>query len=96
MTVIQSVDWAVLAPAVIPAAAAVAVVLAVIVVAALVLADGSAEVRPFDMREINGIDLRGAAALTLFALLELYKQGEANWTQEIPFGEITINAREAA
>jgi segregation and condensation protein A len=29
-------------------------------------------------------------AVTLFALLELYKQGEATWTQEVPFGEIAI------
>ncbi|MCP5396977.1 MAG: amino acid permease [Sphingomonadaceae bacterium] len=43
--------------------------LAVIVIAALALGDGSAEVRPFDMQSINGTDLRGAAALTLFALL---------------------------
>lgn len=42
---------------------------AVIVLAALVLGSGSGEIRPFDMAEINGTDLRGAAALTLFALL---------------------------
>jgi segregation and condensation protein A len=30
--------------------------------------------------------------VTLFALLELYKQGEASWTQGQPFGEITIRA----
>ncbi len=42
---------------------------AVIVVAAMALGEGTAEVRPFAMREINGTDLRGAAALTLFALL---------------------------
>ena len=28
-------------------------------------------------------------AVTLFALLELYKQGEATWEQDEPFGEIT-------
>jgi len=28
--------------------------------------------------------------VTLFALLELYKQGEAVWDQDEPFGEITI------
>lgn len=43
--------------------------LAVIVVAALVLANGTGEVRPFELREINGVDLRAAATLTLFALL---------------------------
>jgi segregation and condensation protein A len=29
-------------------------------------------------------------AITLFALLELYKAGEADWEQEVPFGEITV------
>ncbi len=43
--------------------------LAVIVIAAIVLAGGKGEIRPFVMSEINGTDLRGAAALTLFALL---------------------------
>ena len=43
--------------------------LAVIVVAAIVLGDGSAEIRPYEPATINGTDLRGAAALTLFALL---------------------------
>jgi segregation and condensation protein A len=35
---------------------------------------------------------RVTVAVTLFALLELYKQGEATWRQERPFGEITIEA----
>lgn len=42
---------------------------AVIAIAAVALASGEGEVRPFVLREINGTDLRGAAALTLFALL---------------------------
>jgi segregation and condensation protein A len=29
-------------------------------------------------------------AVTLFALLELYKAGEARWEQEVPFGPITV------
>jgi segregation and condensation protein A len=33
---------------------------------------------------------RVTVAVTLFALLELYKQGEATWEQAVPFGEITI------
>jgi segregation and condensation protein A len=33
---------------------------------------------------------RMTVAVTLFALLELYKQGELTWTQEEPFGEIMI------
>ena len=28
--------------------------------------------------------------VTLFALLELYKAGEARWEQEVPFGPITV------
>ena len=31
-------------------------------------------------------------AVTLYALLELYKQGEATWTQDEPFAEITVQA----
>ncbi len=30
-------------------------------------------------------------AVTLYALLELYKQGEATWTQDEPFAEITVD-----
>jgi len=33
---------------------------------------------------------RVTIAVTLFALLELYKQGEATWNQAEPFGEITV------
>ncbi len=33
---------------------------------------------------------RVTVAVTLYALLELYKQGELNWSQDEPFGEITI------
>ncbi|MGH2840152.1 MAG: segregation and condensation protein A [Solirubrobacteraceae bacterium] len=33
---------------------------------------------------------RVTVAVTLFALLELYKQGEVTWTQESAFGEIAI------
>ena len=38
---------------------------------------------------VEGAD-RVTIAVTLFALLELYKQGEASWTQHSPFGEIAI------
>ena len=31
--------------------------------------------------------------MTLFALLELYKAGEASWEQEVPFGPITVRAQ---
>jgi segregation and condensation protein A len=33
---------------------------------------------------------RVTVAVTLFALLELYKQGEATWTQQEAFGDIAI------
>jgi segregation and condensation protein A len=41
---------------------------------------------------------RTTICVTLFALLELYKHGEAAWEQEEPFGEITVkaNLREVA
>ena len=35
---------------------------------------------------------RVTVAVTLYALLELYKQGEATWTQDEPFAEITVEA----
>jgi len=40
---------------------------------------------------------RVTVAVTLFAVLELYKQGELTWNQEEPFAEITIEStRQAA
>jgi segregation and condensation protein A len=38
---------------------------------------------------VKGVD-RLTEAVTLFALLELYKAGEAKWEQEVPFGPITV------
>ena len=38
---------------------------------------------------VDGAD-RLTEAVTLFALLELYKAGEAKWEQEVPFGLITV------
>jgi segregation and condensation protein A len=35
---------------------------------------------------------RVTVAVTLYALLELHKQGEATWMQDAPFAEITIQA----
>jgi segregation and condensation protein A len=35
-------------------------------------------------------------AVTVYALLELYKQGELTWAQPEPFGEITVEVRDAA
>ena len=43
---------------------------------------------------IEGGD-RLTEAVTLLALLELYKQGEAIWEQEVPFGPITITVADA-
>ena len=41
---------------------------------------------------VQGAD-RVTVAVTLFALLELYKQGEATWDQPEPFVEIAIRAQ---
>ena len=43
---------------------------------------------------VEGAD-RLTEAVTLFALLELYKAGEAQWEQEVPFGPITVVGAEA-
>jgi segregation and condensation protein A len=40
---------------------------------------------------VQGAD-RMTQAVTLFALLELYKAGEASWEQEEPFAPITVSA----
>jgi segregation and condensation protein A len=47
----------------------------------------------FDFDEAVEQADRVTIAVTLFALLELYKQGELTWTQEEPFGAITVHAR---
>jgi segregation and condensation protein A len=41
---------------------------------------------------VQGAD-RMTVAVTLFALLELYKSGEATWEQQESFGEIAVHAR---
>ena len=43
---------------------------------------------------VKGAD-RVTVAVTLWALLELYKRGEADWDQPEPFGDIRVNARSA-
>jgi segregation and condensation protein A len=51
--------------------------------------------RSFSFEEaVRGAD-RVTVAVTLFALLELYKAGEAHWEQAESFGEITVHARSA-
>jgi segregation and condensation protein A len=44
----------------------------------------------FTFSEAVGRADRVTVAVTLYALLELYKQGEATWQQEAPFAEITV------
>ena len=44
---------------------------------------------------VRGAD-RMTVAVTLFALLELYKRGEADWEQGESFGEIAVHAPEPA
>jgi segregation and condensation protein A len=44
---------------------------------------------------VRGAD-RVTVCITLFALLEMYKQGEATWDQPEPFGEIAIASQQRA
>ena len=44
---------------------------------------------------VDGAD-RMTVAVTLFALLELYKRGEASWEQDAPFAPIAVTATTAA
>ncbi len=46
----------------------------------------------FSFDEAVAREDRVTVAVTLFAVLELYKQGELNWTQDEPFGAIEITA----
>lgn len=46
----------------------------------------------FTFTEAVGRADRVTVAVTLYALLELYKQGEATWIQDEPFAEITIES----
>jgi segregation and condensation protein A len=49
-----------------------------------------------DFDEQFGGEDRLTQAVTLFALLDLYRKGEATWEQSEAFGPITIRARETA
>jgi segregation and condensation protein A len=49
----------------------------------------------FSFEEAVGQSDRVTVAVTVYALLELYKQGELTWAQEEPFGEVTVRALEA-
>jgi segregation and condensation protein A len=48
-----------------------------------------------DFDEVCGDEDRLTQAVTLFALLEMHKRGEATWTQKDTFGAITIEAVDA-
>jgi segregation and condensation protein A len=49
----------------------------------------------FDFEDaVRGAD-RMTVAVTVFALLELYKRGEASWEQEAPFAPIAVSALSA-
>ncbi len=52
--------------------------------------------RSLDFDDAFGSDDRLTQAVTLFALLELHKQGEANWEQRETFGAITISGEQGA
>ncbi len=47
---------------------------------------------PIDFDDSFGAEDRLTQAVTLFALLELHKQGEATWAQDEAFGKIEIKA----
>ncbi len=50
-----------------------------------------ARARSASTRRVRGAD-RMTVAVTLFALLELYKRGEAGWEQPESFGDIAVRA----
>ena len=50
----------------------------------------------FKFEEAVGEADRVTVAVTLFAVLELYKQGELTWRQDEPFGEIELSAPQAS
>ena len=50
----------------------------------------------FTFSDAVGDSDRVTVAVTLYALLELYKQGEADWEQPEPFAEITVSGIQSA
>ena len=46
----------------------------------------------FDFDEQFGAEDRLTQAVTLFAMLELYRKGEVTWEQSRPFGPIEVRA----
>ena len=49
--------------------------------------------KTLDFDEAFGKEDRFTQAVTLFALLELYRRGEATWTQKETFGRIEVHAQ---
>jgi segregation and condensation protein A len=49
--------------------------------------------KTLDFDDAFGGEDRFTQAVTLFALLELYRRGEATWTQNETFGRIEVHAQ---
>jgi segregation and condensation protein A len=49
--------------------------------------------KPIDFDEVFGGEDRFTQAVTLFALLELHRRGEATWTQKKTFGPIEVHGK---
>jgi segregation and condensation protein A len=58
-----------------------------------VLRDLLVKRKTLDFDDAFGAEDRFTQAVTLFALLELYRRGEATWTQKETFGRIEVEAR---
>jgi segregation and condensation protein A len=58
-----------------------------------VVRDLLAAKRTIDFDEAFGTEDRFTQAVTLFALLELHRRGEATWTQKDSFGPIEVSAK---
>ncbi|HKT82942.1 MAG TPA: chromosome segregation protein ScpA, partial [Solirubrobacterales bacterium] len=50
----------------------------------------------FDFDEVFAEEDRLTQAVTLFALLDMYRKGEATWEQSKPFGPIEIRKKETS
>ncbi len=59
----------------------------------VVLRDVLSKGKPIDFDEAFGREDRFTQAVTLFALLELHRRGEATWTQKQMFGPIEVKRR---
>ena len=59
----------------------------------VVLRDALTTGMPIDFDEAFGREDRFTQAVTLFALLELYRRGEATWTQKQTFGPIEVRSK---